>query len=128
MIDHVTIPVKSLELSKTFYEKALLPLAYKIVFGEEDKFWAFHVGNGSLFEIAQYNGQTPITPVHIAFRLPDVIAVNDFYNAAITAGGKDNGAPGPRPQYTENYYACFICDLDGHNIEAMCDKPLIKRV
>jgi catechol 2,3-dioxygenase-like lactoylglutathione lyase family enzyme len=121
MIDHVTISVSNLRQSKIFYEAAFLPLGYKIAFGEEDVFWAFATGNGTLFEIAQYDGDTPLTSVHIAFRTEGSGKVRDFYQAAICAGGIDNGAPGPRPKYTENYYACFIRDLDGHNIEAMFD-------
>ena len=124
MIDHVTIPVKSLVRSKSFYEEAFLSLGYKIAFGETEKFWAFDIGNGCLFEIAQDNRQFPITPFHIAFRVQDIKAVHDFFDAAIAAGGRDNGAPGPRPQYSKNYHACFIRDLDGHNIEAMCDTVL----
>ncbi len=54
--------------------------------------------------------------------------MNNFYNAALAAGARDNGEPGPRPQYTKNYYACFVHDLDGHNIEAMFDKPKIELV
>ena len=121
MIDHVTIGVKSLEKSKVFYEKAFTPLGYKISFGEEKKFWAFDTGNGTLFEIIQHKGKAPITSCHIAFRVNSKEKIHQFYIAAMNAGAKDNGAPGPRPQYTKKYYACFVLDLDGHNIEAMHD-------
>lgn len=120
MIDHVTIRVSNLENSKKFYEQSLAPLGYKISFGEAPYFWAFDIGNG-LFEIAQYQGSTPLTPCHIAFRVNSHEKVQEFYRAAISAGAKDYGAPGPRPQYTPNYYAAFILDPDGHNIEAMFD-------
>jgi len=121
MIDHITILVSDLKKSKHFYEKAFAPLGFKVSFGEEEIFWAFDIGNGALFEIAQYKGEVPLTPIHIAFRTENSEKIQEFHKAAISAGAKDNGAPGPRPQYTENYYACFVHDLDGHNIEAMFD-------
>lgn len=121
MIDHVTIPVFDLMQSKIFYEKAFLPFNYKISFGENSKFWAFDTGNGTLFEISQYKNTHKLTPFHIAFRAKSQEQVQLFYKAALGAGGKCNGAPGPRPQYTENYYAAFVLDPSGHNIEACFD-------
>lgn len=121
MIDHVTIKVKDLKQSKLFYESAFGSLGYKIAFGEEGHFYAFDVGNGCLFEIMQYEGEAPITSVHVAFRASDRAQVLAFFDAAIAAGGTDNGKPGPRPHYTKNYYACFVLDPDGHNIELMHD-------
>ena len=121
MIDHVTIFVSDLERSKVFYEKAFSPLGYKIAFGEASRFWAFDIGQG-LFEIAQMEVKGPITSSHIAFRVDSHEKVNSFHLAALMAGAKDYGAPGPRPHYTPNYYASFILDPDGHNIEAMFDK------
>lgn len=121
MIDHVTIAVSDLERSKKFYEQAFRPLGYKVSFGEKGVFWAFDMGKG-LFEICQSdNLNKDLTPFHIAFRVKSHKQVQDFFDAALSAGAKDNGAPGPRPQYTENYYACFVLDPDGHNIEAVFD-------
>ncbi|MCV5919050.1 VOC family protein, partial [Escherichia coli] len=62
-----------------------------------------------------------LTSFHIAFRVASQQKVREFYDSAISAGARDNGAPGPRPHYTENYYACFVHDPDGHNIEAVFD-------
>lgn len=121
MIDHVLIYVSDLGYSKGFYEKIFSPLGYRIAFGDEGKFWSFDIGNGALFEIAQTQGDTEISPVHIEFRAKEQFQVDSFYEAAISAGGKCNGAPGPRPQYTEGYYAAFILDPDGHNIESVYD-------
>jgi catechol 2,3-dioxygenase-like lactoylglutathione lyase family enzyme len=121
LIDHITIRVSDVERSKSFYERAFLPLGYKVSFGEEKVFWAFDVGKGCLFEIAQYGGQTPLTPVHVAFRVDSPGRVQELYDAALEAGATDNGAPGPRPQYTKSYFACFVLDPDGHNIEAVFD-------
>lgn len=119
MIDHVTIPVSNLELSRKFYEKAFLPLGFKYSFGEDGVFCAFDIGKG-LFEFYQHTGS--LTPIHIAFRVSSRDLVHEFYKAAMEAGAKDNGAPGPRPNYTPNYYACFVLDPDGHNVEAVHDK------
>ncbi|PCJ18534.1 MAG: lactoylglutathione lyase [Candidatus Cloacimonadota bacterium] len=121
MIDHVTIAVSDVEKSKLFYEAIFKPLAYKLSFGEENIFYAFEMGKGFLFEIAQYKGKTPITGTHIAFRVDTKEKVDSFFELAIKLGAKDNGKPGPRPEYTKNYYACFFYDLDGHNIEAVFD-------
>ncbi len=121
MIDHVTISVSNVEQSKRFYEGAFLPLGYVVSFGEEGIFWAFDIGNGMLFEISSAKNEDSPTSVHIAFRVESHDKVQQFYKAAIEAGASDNGAPGPRPNYTKNYYACFVLDPDGHNIEAVFD-------
>lgn len=121
MIDHVTLSVSDLQKSKLFYEKALGALGYRLAFGEEGIFWAFDVDDG-LFEIMQSAMKPPLTRVHVALRVRSKADVDEFHRAALAAGGKDNGAPGPRPQYTPNYYACFILDPDGYNIEAMIDE------
>jgi len=121
MIDHVTIKVSNLEKSKEFYQKVFKPLGYHLSFGKDNVFYAFDIGNNCLFEIIQFNNETPLTSTHIAFRAKSKKQIHEFYNSALSTGGVDNGAPGPRPQYTENYYACFILDPDGHNIEVMFD-------
>ena len=122
MIDHTGFLVSDLQKSRRFYEQALAPLGYAMLFevpggvglgfGEPPKpdFW---IGQG-----------TPNTPrIHVAFRANSRAAVDAFYKAALAAGGKDNGAPGPRPHYHPNYYGAFVLDLDGHNIEAVCHTP-----
>ncbi len=124
MIDHISIKVADLTKSKLFYEKSFVPLGYKVSFGEDGIFHAFDIGNGCLFEIVQHNSNEVITSTHIAFRVENQESVQAFHSAAIHAGATDNGKPGPRPNYTKNYYACFILDPDGHNIEAMFDFAL----
>jgi len=124
MIDHISIYVNNLVESRAFYEKAFAPLGYHIIFGEPEKFWAFDVGKGMLFEIMQYKGSKELTPCHVAFRVSSQEQVNAFYDAAINSGGSCNGKPGPRPEYTENYYAAFVLDLNGNNVEAVFDSAV----
>lgn len=122
MIDHITIEVGDLEKSKLFYERAFVPLGYRLSFGKEGVFWAFDVGNGCLFEIQHTGAVAPLTRLHVAFRVRSRAEVDQFHRAALEAGAEDNGAPGPRPNYAENYYACFVLDPDGYNIEAMINE------
>jgi catechol 2,3-dioxygenase-like lactoylglutathione lyase family enzyme len=123
VIDHITIEVSDLQISKSFYERAFEPLGYRLSFGKEGVFWAFDVGDGSLFEIQHTGSKPPLTHLHVALRVQSRTEVDSFYHAALQAGAKDNGAPGPRPEYAANYYACFVLDPDGYNIEAMINKP-----
>jgi catechol 2,3-dioxygenase-like lactoylglutathione lyase family enzyme len=123
VIDHITIEVSDLQISKSFYERAFEPLGYRLSFGKEGVFWAFDVGDGSLFEIQHTGSKPPLTHLHVAFRVQSRTEVDSFYHAALQAGAKDNGAPGPRTEYAANYYACFVLDPDGYNIEAMINKP-----
>lgn len=122
MIDHITIEVSDLDKSKLFYEKAFAPLGFSLAFGKDGIFWAFDVGDGCLFEIQSTGEKPPLTHLHVAFRVKSKAEVDAFYRAALEAGAADNGAPGPRPDYAENYYACFVLDPDGYNIEAMINE------
>jgi len=67
----------------------------------------------------------PKDPIHVAFRAAGRAQVRAFYEAAMASGGKDNGAPGPRPHYHEHYYGAFVRDPDGHNVEAVCHEPFL---
>ena len=122
MIDHITIATTDVERSKTFYRNAFEPLGYEVSFGEAGVFWAFRLDAQCLFEIRQAQaGEMPVTSCHVAFRVASQDAVAAFHGAALAAGGRDNGAPGYRPQYSASYYACFVLDPDGHNLEAMLE-------
>jgi catechol 2,3-dioxygenase-like lactoylglutathione lyase family enzyme len=127
MLDHAGFPVSDYARSKAFYLQALAPLGYALVmevqqhendapaagFGATGKPDLWIGGEGGLQR-----------PIHIAIAAQDRAAVDAFYRAAIAAGGKDNGAPGLRPHYHPNYYAAFVLDPDGHNIEAVCHTPV----
>ena len=117
MIDHVGLDVSDLATSRAFYEQALGPLGYAVVF-EMEGLVGFGDGQ-SMIGVRPGSGG----PTHVAFASPDRATVDAFYEASIAAGGEDNGAPGVRAHYHENYYAAFVHDPDGHNLEAVCQKP-----
>jgi catechol 2,3-dioxygenase-like lactoylglutathione lyase family enzyme len=126
MLDHIGFPVSDYARSKAFYEKALAPLGYSLVMEvaqtAHDRPAAGFGANGKPdFWIGGEGGLNK--PIHIAIAAKDHPAVDAFYRAALGAGGKDNGAPGLRPQYHPNYYGAFVLDPDGHNIEAVCHSP-----
>jgi len=128
MIDHVGIPVSDIARSTEFYLKALEPLGISIVMevSAEQTGHGAAVGFGANFKPFFWIGEAGglgVGHVHVAFAAPSRAAVDAFYRAAITAGGKDNGKPGLRPHYHENYYGAFVLDFDGHNIEAVCHAP-----
>jgi catechol 2,3-dioxygenase-like lactoylglutathione lyase family enzyme len=126
MLDHIGFPVSDFTRSKTFYASALAPLGYRVVkevslsdddsdgyagFGaERPQFW---IGTGKPLQ-----GR-----LHVAFAAKTREEVRAFYEAALQAGGTDNGAPGLRPHYHENYYGAFVLDPDGHNVEAVTHLP-----
>jgi catechol 2,3-dioxygenase-like lactoylglutathione lyase family enzyme len=128
MIDHVGFPVSDYQRSKEFYSKALAPLGYGLIMeiaGEhtESKYAAAGFGASGKpdFWIGGEGGLRGI--LHIAIAAEDRAAVDAFHRAALAAGGKDNGAPGLRPQYHPSYYGAFVLDPDGHNVEAVCHAP-----
>jgi catechol 2,3-dioxygenase-like lactoylglutathione lyase family enzyme len=119
MFDHVGVNVKDFATSRAFYQQALEPLGWTEVMAfEEWKAAAFGTDEKPVFWVCE---REPFgTGTHIAFPTDDRSAVHAFYDAALAGGGKDNGAPGPRPQYTPTYYAAFVHDPDGNNVEAVC--------
>lgn len=116
MLDHVSIPVTDLERSKAFYSQALKPLGYELAMSFDA---AAGFASAGVPDFWLTTGE-PAAQSHIAFRADELSAVHAFHEAALAAGGTDNGAPGPRPQYTPTYYAAYAHDPDGHNIEAVC--------
>jgi catechol 2,3-dioxygenase-like lactoylglutathione lyase family enzyme len=121
MLDHVTIGVSDLERSRQFYDRALQSLGITRLYAEADRFAGYGVRPKAFFWIGVRAAIK--TGAHIAFTANDRATVDRFYEAAIAAGGKDNGTPGVRPHYHANYYGAFVLDPDGHNIEAVCHIP-----
>lgn len=126
MIDHIGFPVSDYERAKAFYHAALAPLDYVLVLevrqSENDAPAAGFGANGKPdFWIGGEGGLDK--PLHVAILAKNRAAVDAFYQAAIAAGGRDNGAPGIRAHYHPDYYGAFVLDPDGHNIEAVCHAP-----
>ena len=119
MIDHTAVNVTDLGAAKAFYSQALEPLGYSLFF-EFEAFVGFNEPNGGALGVVR---RDPVGVAHVAFSCSDHSSVDAFYEAAMSAGGKDNGAPGVREHYHEHYYAAFVHDADGNNIEAVCHKP-----
>lgn len=128
IVDHIGFGVSDYEGAKRFYAAALAPLGLTLVMEVTPeinplKVWACGFGKGGKpeFWIGSDGRTTP--PMHIAFVVDSRAEVRAFHAAALRAGGRDNGAPGLRPQYHPAYYGAFVLDLDGHNIEAVCHRP-----
>lgn len=120
MIDHTTIHVNDIEESKKFYTAALAPLKYEVVMDFPDMKAA---GLGVAGKMDTWlHGHGCEQTIHIAWQAENRAQVDDFYESALAAGGKDNGAPGVREMYHPNYYGAFIIDPNGHNIEVVCHK------
>jgi catechol 2,3-dioxygenase-like lactoylglutathione lyase family enzyme len=122
ILDHLGITVSDHARARAFYDQALAPLEIREVMtyglatgygrGPKPDFW-----------IGQTRDGGAVSSVHVCFAARSRAEVDAFYAAAIAAGGRDNGAPGVRPMYHENYYGAFVFDPDGHNVEAVCHGP-----
>lgn len=121
MIDHMGIAVSDLKKSIAFYKQALAPLGYELIMSME-QFAGFGVGGKPDFWIGV---GAPKDRVHVGFATKSRATVRAFYDAAIAAGGKDNGGPGIREIYHPDYFGAFVLDPDGHNIEACCHEAYL---
>src|SRR3989344_1580566 len=120
MISHVSVHVSNYEKAKEFYTKALAPISYVVVKDfPEYKVAGFGVPGMPDLWVSE---KQPAGGGHVAMLVGDKSAVDAFYKAALEAGGKDNGAPGLRTEYSQDYYAAFILDSDGNNIEVVTFK------
>lgn len=120
MLDHILFNVRDLEKSKVFYKAALAPLGYELIYEVNGSVGFGADGN---IDFCLQGGKQIVPGIHFAFRSDSRAKVRAFYEAAIEAGGKDNGPPGIREHYHSNYYGAFVIDINGHNIEAVCHNP-----
>lgn len=120
MFDHVKIGVSDYEAAKPFFIKALAPLGV-VVAGEGVPSYGIELYvPGNVASLCLFQTTEKPAHLHLAFIAADRQQVEAFYRAALDAGGKDNGPPGLRPQYSAGYYAAFVIGPDGHNLEAVC--------
>jgi catechol 2,3-dioxygenase-like lactoylglutathione lyase family enzyme len=120
LVDHIGLVVKDLAASKRFYTAALDALGIPLGGERPEDFWfdeLFVSSQGSKEAQGKLTGR-----IHLAFQARDRTTVDRFYRAALAAGGRDNGAPGERP-YHPGYYAAFVLDPDGNNVEAVYHGP-----
>jgi len=117
MFDHIGIVVSNIARSRAFYEAALAPLGIHAEEASADLI--LFRGGMHIFSIST-RGEVSPSAVHLAFAAQIRAGVDEFYEAGLGAGGRDNGEPGIRPEYSENYYAAFLLDPDGYNVEAVC--------
>jgi catechol 2,3-dioxygenase-like lactoylglutathione lyase family enzyme len=120
MFDHVVFGVRDYAASKAFYLQAFAPIGMKIV--SENALGVEMSADGEASLCLFQTDEKPAR-LHLALRAGTRRQVDEFHRAALAAGGKDNGAPGLRPQYSATYYAAFVIDPDGHNVELVCHAP-----
>lgn len=121
MINHLSIGVRDIQRTKSFYDAALAPLGYRCLSEGADSL-GYGAGTVVLW-ISQTDHPVPADPrsgLHICFDAPSRKAVAAFHRAALATGGADNGKPGLRPDYGADYYAAFAIDPDGYRLEAYC--------
>jgi catechol 2,3-dioxygenase-like lactoylglutathione lyase family enzyme len=119
VIDHLTVGVSDLGRSREFYRRALLPLGFAEIgpWREGAVAVAFGLEEADDFAISTAYGTG--APIHLAFAADRREQVDAFHAEALEAGGRDNGSPGRRPEYSDGYYGAFVLDPDGHNVEAV---------
>ena len=123
MLDHVGLNVSDYERSRDFYAQALAPLGYELLMEPVPAVGGFGSPQDQKPFFWISTRETANQRVHVAFGVDSRELVDAFHDAALAAGGTDNGEPGPREIYHPNYYGAFIHDPDGNNIEAVCHLP-----
>ncbi|SKC21580.1 Catechol 2,3-dioxygenase [Kosakonia radicincitans] len=125
VIDHIEIAVNDATISRHFYEQVLAPLKFRLIIAVAQSQTRtgglrYGLGPGHYPRLWLHDNDKPGAAVHIAFTAQDRSTVDKFWEAALQAGGKSNGSPGIRCHYHESYYAAYVFDPDGNNIEVVC--------
>ena len=123
MFDHVGISVEDFERSRAFYQAVFDVLGYGVVLEIEGSAIGFGPSTNLMFEIGKAGANGVSKAVHVAFTANSEDSVRAFHAAALAQGATDNGAPGLRPQYEAGYFAAFVIDPNGHNLEAVYHIP-----
>jgi catechol 2,3-dioxygenase-like lactoylglutathione lyase family enzyme len=119
MLDHITIGVSDLQRSRDFYLQALAPLGFDETNTSDVLPSEIEFGSAEKMDFAISTDYGVGAPIHVAFAADSIEQVHAFHAAALAAGGREHGPPGPRPHYGEGYYGAFVLDPDGHNVEAV---------
>jgi catechol 2,3-dioxygenase-like lactoylglutathione lyase family enzyme len=121
MLNHVSIGAASLAASKKFYDAVLGELGYRCLV-QDNASLGYGVSQVSFWVLKSEKpvADEPTSGLHFCFDAPDSGSVNRFHAAGVRAGGRDNGKPGLRADYSPDYYAAFLVDCDGYRIEAYC--------
>jgi catechol 2,3-dioxygenase-like lactoylglutathione lyase family enzyme len=127
ILDHIEFAVRDAEISRQFYERALAPLdIVRIITVGPDRARAEGMRHGfgkdGYPRLWIHDNESPGVGTHIAFAAVERSAVDAFHEAALAAGGIDNGSPGVRPHYHADYYAAYVLDPDGVNVEVVCQR------
>lgn len=127
MIDHLSIHVSDILAAREFYRKALAPIGYELLMQFPDAEAPHAIGFGEKGKPDLWLAPGgKVQTQHVALRVSSRKLVRAFHEAALAAGGKDNGGPGVRAHYHPNYYGAFVLDPDGHNVEAVCHDPYLE--
>ncbi len=122
MIDHISLRVQDFSRAVDFYKSALAPLGYKVLMEFPNAAGLGADGKADLWIMPLSEDQAPL-PAHIAISAGERPQIQEFHSAALESGGTDNGPPGLRLDYHPNYYAAFVLDPEGNNIEVVCHAP-----
>lgn len=123
VIDHIEIPVSQFERARSFYRAALAPLGLEEIMSvkaADGEAWRAGFGKDSYPRLWLVGPRETAAPIHMALRASSRDSVDAFHAHALGAGGRDNGKPGIRTRYHDTYYAAYVLDPDGNNIEAVC--------
>ena len=120
MFDHVVFGVRDYAASKAFYLRAFAPIGMKIA---AENALGLEMSADGQTSLCIFQTDEKPARLHLALRAANRQQVDAFHRAALEAGGRDNGGPGLRPEYHPNYYAAFVIDPDGHNVELVCHEP-----